>query len=132
MDKEQLEVAKLFQQETGCSDDCLKWATWTRVLDDDPVIVTTKRGFKKKVHLSRELKMSLKQLEPSDGLCFPVLGGKIPPYPRNYMYHQKFEPYKSQVAANRGRKQYEAYLEYQRSRRTKNRPKILGILKKEH
>ena len=127
MDKEQLRVAELFQQETGCSDEYLKWLTWTRVLDDDPVIITTKRGFKKKVHLSRELKMSLRQLEPTQGL-----GGKIPPYPRNYLYHQKFEPYKNQAAANRGRKQYEAYLEYQKSRRTKKRPKILDILTKEH
>lgn len=132
MDKEQLRVAELFQQETGCSDDCLKWMTWTRALDDDPVIVTTKRGFKKKVHLSRELKMNLKQLEPTQGLCFPVLGGKIPRYPHWYLYHQKFEPYKSQAAAYRGRKEYEAWLEYQKSRRTKKRPKILGILEKGH
>lgn len=132
MDKEQLRVAELFQQETGCSDDCLKWMTWTRALDDDPVIVTTKRGFKKKVHLSRELKMSLRQLEPTQGLCFPVLGGKIPRYPHGYLYHQKFEPYKSQAAANRGRKEYEAWLEYQKARHTKKRPKILDILTKEH
>lgn len=132
MDKEQLRVAELFQQETGCSDEYLKWLTWTKVLDNDPVVIITKRGFKKKIHLSRELEMRLRELEPSDGLCFPVLGGKIPPYPRNYLYHQKFEPYKNQAAANRGRKEYEAYLEYQKSRRTKKRPKILDILTKEH
>ena len=132
MQKEQLRVAELFQQETKCSDECLKWITWTKVLDSDPVTITTKRGFKKKVHLSRELLLELKSLSPSGGVCFPVLGGKIPPYPRTYLYHQKFEPYKSQAAANRGRKQYQAWLEYQKSRRTKKCPKILDILEKGH
>lgn len=132
MQKEQLRVAELFQQETKCSDECLKWITWTKVLDSDPVTITTKRGFKKKIHLSRELKMRLRELEPSDGLCFPVLGGKIPPYPRNYLYHQKFEPYKNQAAANRGRNEYQAWLEYQKSRRMNKRFKMLALRKKEH